>query len=144
MTENERIIELLGGPKTMGKAPHRSETLAPTIKRGLRFNSVLSLKALYAIPDKFMQQIIAVSGRTWARRMASNQLSPVESDRLYRLARIIARTEEVFGSQAKASLWLQEPNRALGLQTPLSLLDTDEGARQVEDVLIRIEHGVFS
>ncbi|MGH9845548.1 MAG: antitoxin Xre/MbcA/ParS toxin-binding domain-containing protein [Blastocatellia bacterium] len=44
----------------------------------------------------------------------------------------------------KASLWLQEPNRALGLQTPLSLLDTDEGARRVEDVLIRIEHGVFS
>jgi putative toxin-antitoxin system antitoxin component (TIGR02293 family) len=144
MTENERIIELLGGSKAMGKAPRKSETLSPAIKRGLRFNSVLSLKALYAIPDQFMQQIIAVSGRTWARRMASNQLSPVESDRLYRLARIIARTEEVFRSREKASRWLQEPNRALGLQMPLSLLDTDEGARRVEDVLIRIEHGVFS
>lgn len=144
MTENDRIIELLGGAKAMGKSSRRSQTLAPVVKQGLRFNSVLSLKALYAIPDEFMQQVIAVSGRTWARRMAKNQLSPVESDRLYRLARIIARTEEVFGSQEKASLWLKEPNRALGLQTPLSLLDTDEGARRVEDVLIRIEHGVFS
>ncbi len=57
---------------------------------------------------------------------------------------IIDRVEEVFGSREKAEIWLREPNRALDMQPPLDLLDTDEGAKQVEAVLIRIEHGVFS
>lgn len=144
MTETERIIEILGGPKLLGRAPGKEQTLIPAIQRGFSFNAVLALKRLYEIPDELVQRIIAVSNRTWARRKTENRLSPVESDRLYRLARIIARTEDVFGSREKAGIWLKEPNRALGMQPPLALLDTDEGARRVEDVLIRIEHGVFS
>jgi len=57
---------------------------------------------------------------------------------------VIDRVEEVFGSREKAEIWLREPNCALNMQPPLDLLDTDEGAKQVEDVLTRIEHGVFS
>lgn len=144
MTETDKIIELLGGAKFVGKESNQQQSLIPAIQRGLRFDTLVFLKGLYELPDDLAQKIIAVSTRTWARRKAENRLSPVESDRLYRLARIIARTEEVFGSRDKARLWLKEPNRALRLQTPLSLLDTDEGTRRVEDVLIRIEHGVFN
>ncbi|HWQ36755.1 MAG TPA: antitoxin Xre/MbcA/ParS toxin-binding domain-containing protein [Blastocatellia bacterium] len=144
MTETDRIIEILGGPKSLGRQVRTSQTLAPAVRQGISFRAVLNLKRLYEIPDEFAQRIIAVSARTWARRRAEDRLSPVESDRLYRLARIIARTEEVFGTREKAGIWLREPNRALGMQTPLALLDTDEGTRRVEDVLIRIEHGVFS
>jgi putative toxin-antitoxin system antitoxin component (TIGR02293 family) len=50
----------------------------------------------------------------------------------------------VLGSTDKAARWLHTENRALGGQTPLALLDTDLGTRQVEEVLGRIEHGVFS
>ncbi len=67
-----------------------------------------------------------------------------ESERVDLSSRLIARAEDVFGSREKADLWLKEPNRALELQTPHSLLETDEGAKQVEDIFIRIEHGVFS
>jgi putative toxin-antitoxin system antitoxin component (TIGR02293 family) len=144
MTEHERIVEILGGPKVLGKEVSRVQTLIPAVRKGIRFSAVSHLKKLYQLPDESTQRIIAVSGRTWARRRSQNRLDPVESDRLYRLARLIARMEEVFGSREKARLWLNEPNRALNMQTPLDLLDTDEGARQVEDVLIRIEHGVFS
>ena len=42
----------------------------------------------------------------------------------------------------KARAWLKHPNRGLGDEVPLSLLDTDIGARQVEDVLIRLEYGI--
>ena len=44
----------------------------------------------------------------------------------------------------KASTWLRRPNRALNNERPLRLLDTDVGARQVEDILGRIAHGVVS
>ena len=58
--------------------------------------------------------------------------------------RIMIRAVEVLGSREEASRWLHAPNPALGGQTPLELLDTDLGSRQVEDVLGRIEHGVYS
>ncbi|NOT59677.1 MAG: DUF2384 domain-containing protein [Acidobacteria bacterium] len=144
MTESERIIKVLGGAKFIGAGTSRFQPASPLIKQGIKFAALLHLKKQYGLSDDFAQRVLAVSQRTWARREADSQLNVVESDRLYRLARVIARTEETFGSHEKASLWLKEPNRALGLQTPLSLLDMDEGARQVEDVLIRIEHGVFS
>jgi putative toxin-antitoxin system antitoxin component (TIGR02293 family) len=144
MTETEKIIEILGGPKLLGKGVIKTQTLIPAIRKGIKFDALTHLTKLYQIPDVATQRIIAVSKGAWTRRKASNRLDPVESDRLYRLARTIARMEEVFGSREKAEIWLKEPNRALGMQTPLDLLDTDEGAKRVEDVLIRIGHGVFS
>ena len=47
-------------------------------------------------------------------------------------------------AKEKAVAWLRRPNRALGRHVPLELLDNDLGARQVEDVLGRIQHGVIS
>jgi putative toxin-antitoxin system antitoxin component (TIGR02293 family) len=82
--------------------------------------------------------------RTLARRRSSRKLAADESDRLYRLARIAARAVGVFGTEDKASAWLRRPNRALGNELPIRLLDTDVGARQVEDILGRIEHGIVS
>ena len=67
-----------------------------------------------------------------------------ESDRLLRLKRIAAEAARVLGSQESAARWLHAPNRAIRNQTPLSLLETDIGAQQVESLLGRIEHGVFS
>lgn len=80
--------------------------------------------------------------RTMARRRLSRKLDPVESDRLYRIARVAAQAVSVFGTEDQATTWLQRPNRALGGELPIRLLDTDVGARQVEDVLGRIEHGI--
>ncbi len=50
--------------------------------------------------------------------------------------------DEVFGDQCKAHHWLREANGAMAGQTPLSLLDTEEGGRHVEAVLGRIAHGI--
>jgi putative toxin-antitoxin system antitoxin component (TIGR02293 family) len=61
-----------------------------------------------------------------------------------RIARVMARAENVLGSPERATAWLNRPNRALGDAVPLDLLGTDLGAREVEAVLGRIEHGVYS
>jgi putative toxin-antitoxin system antitoxin component (TIGR02293 family) len=79
-----------------------------------------------------------------ARRKKEERLRADESDRLFRVARIAVQATEVLGSVEKASRWLHRPNLALGDQAPLKLLDTDIGARQVEEILGRIEHGVYS
>ena len=56
-------------------------------------------------------------------------------DRLVRVARILASAEKTLGGLEKAALWLRRPNRALGGEVPLSLLDTEVGEQLVEDAL---------
>lgn len=87
---------------------------------------------------------LSIPRRTLARRREQARLSVDESDRDLRLARVAAAAEDLFGDQHKAATWLKKPNRALGNTTPLSQMDTDVGVRQVERVLMRIEHGIFS
>lgn len=63
---------------------------------------------------------------------------------MVRLARVAAQASQTLGGKEEAFRWLHQPNPVLGHRTPLSLLDTDNGARKVEEVLGRIEHGVYS
>ncbi len=88
--------------------------------------------------------VLHMPPRTLARRRQTRKLDADESDRLYRIARVAAQAFAVFGTEDRAATWLRRPNRALNGEVPLHLLDTDVGARQIEDILGRIEHGVVS
>jgi putative toxin-antitoxin system antitoxin component (TIGR02293 family) len=102
------------------------------------------LSTRFKIEPKTMRSILHLPERTLARRKGEKRLRPDESDRLVRVGRIATLAEVTLGSREKAAGWLQKPNRALGNGVPLNRLDTDLGARQVEDVLLRIAYGVYS
>jgi putative toxin-antitoxin system antitoxin component (TIGR02293 family) len=88
---------------------------------------------------------LVVPKRTLARRKAANErLTVEETDKALRLARIAAQAERVFGEADKAHRWLRKPKRALQGETPLAYLASEAGARVVEEMLHRIEHGVFA
>ncbi len=89
--------------------------------------------------------LLGISERTLTRRATSNgRLTAAESDRVVRLARVLALAKETLGSMEKASRWLQTSNRALEGDKPIDRLDTDIGVRSVEQVLGRIEYGLYS
>ena len=94
-----------------------------------------------------LAEAAGASPRTLARRRAAGRLAPEESDRLYRLARLFERAVETFGDgaegEADARRWFHLPQWALGDATPLSYAHTDPGAREVEALLDRIDHGVL-
>jgi putative toxin-antitoxin system antitoxin component (TIGR02293 family) len=71
-------------------------------------------------------------------------LTPQESDRVYRLARVLALAKALIGDEESARRWLKQANEALGGETPLAALDTELGARRVEEVLGRIAYGGVS
>jgi putative toxin-antitoxin system antitoxin component (TIGR02293 family) len=145
LTTQQRIIAILGGARALGlKRGQTAPSLQEYVRAGFPFAALEALQQRYQITAAQMQTLLALSERTWARRKTEQRLSASESDRLYRVARIAALTEEVFGSTPMAAKWLQTPILALALATPLSLLDTDEGAQHVANILGRIEHGVFS
>ena len=145
MTPQEKIIAILGGAKPLGlKSKQARPSLQAQIRAGLKFSALESLQRRYQIPLAQLQILLDISDRTLARRRAQQTLSKAESDRLYRIARVAVQAEEVLGSTQTAERWLKEPLPALGTETPLELLDTDEGVQMVSDILGRIEHGVFS
>jgi putative toxin-antitoxin system antitoxin component (TIGR02293 family) len=83
-----------------------------------------------------------LSPRSVQRRRREGRLARHESDRLCRLARIIALAKQHLGDDETATRWLRRPKRALGGSTPLQLIDTELGARAVEAVLGQIGYGV--
>jgi putative toxin-antitoxin system antitoxin component (TIGR02293 family) len=87
---------------------------------------------------------LSMPERTLARRQKQARLTADESDRLIRVARVMAHAVQVLGSRDKAARWLRTANRALNGTAPLSLLDTDVGTEQVSEILGRIEHGIYS
>ncbi|WP_294532190.1 antitoxin Xre/MbcA/ParS toxin-binding domain-containing protein [uncultured Rhodoblastus sp.] len=85
---------------------------------------------------------VVLPRKTLANRRKVGTLTAEQSDRLLRVARIIAAADEVFGHAEKADAWLRRATSALSGEKPLDLLDTEEGAREVETLLTRIGHGI--
>ncbi len=97
-----------------------------------------------AITAKEISEAVRIPPRTLMRIQTKQRLPADESDKIYRLAYILAAATKALGHREKAGEWLRRPNRALGGATPLSLLSTQPGLQQVEQVLGRIEYGEYS
>lgn len=143
--ETEAIIEMLGGRKVLGKTIKNLHDLAHMIRKGLPAASVTALAEKLHLGNTILSQTLGIPQRTLTRRLSQGSfLTPAESDRTVRMARICANAVEMIGDEEKAIEWLSTPNRALGGEKPLDQLDTDTGARMVEDILGRIAYGVYS
>lgn len=144
MTAATAIYETLGGPRVLRDSRPGLMELGERVRRGLPYAALEAVMGQLGLSREQVAEALHLPERTLARRKKDGRLHPDESDRLFRLARIAAQAAEVLGSTEKAARWLQRPNRALGGRVPLGLLDTDPGTREVEEVLGRIEHGVYS
>jgi len=139
------IVEFLGGRKALGVKSTSAVDWDALIRAGMPVQSAEALKAAIAVPDSLLAELLGVSEKTLSRaRAGKGRLDPVTSDRLYRVARIVALAIEVLESEASALHWLKRPQIGLGGKVPLALLATDPGRDQVEKLLLRIEHGVYS
>jgi putative toxin-antitoxin system antitoxin component (TIGR02293 family) len=144
VVRTERLVEVLGGRKTLKRRIGTLAELRETVRSGLPYSALESVREKLGLRVTEAAAAIHLPQRTVARRRRERRLQADESDRLVRLARVGVQAAAVLGGEAKAAAWLRRPNRALEGRAPLELLDSDLGARQVEDLLGRIEHGIFS
>lgn len=115
------------------------------ILRGLAFNSITLLAKALDTPVGEMAALLSISPSALARRKRAGQLRPDESDRVARFARLKdAAVEMMDGDDKMAIEWLHTPLMILHWGTPLIHAKTEMGARTVEDMIVRIQHGVFS
>lgn len=119
--------------------------LIPRIEKGFSFATFAKFVGASGLSAPDAASVIGIPERTLARRKKENRLSPEESERLLRISRLFESSLRLFeGDRAAALNWLRTPKKVLRNQSPLRFARTEIGAREVEDLIGRIEHGVFS
>ncbi len=97
------------------------------------------------ISNERLYEVLRLPGSTIKARISKDQaLAPAEQDRLYRVERVFGRAVQVLEDEEAARKWINQENRSLGGESPLSLLDTEAGYELVLDTLTRIEYGVYA
>ncbi len=144
VNELRAVVHELGGKRALGRALSSDRDLREAIREGFRPAVVEELMRASGLTLKELAGALDLSPRSLQRRRQSGRLARHESDRLYRLARIVALANEYLGDRERALRWLKHPNRALGGMAPVSAIDTELGARQVENILGRIAFGGIS
>lgn len=143
MARTEELVRVLGGSVVLKQKIKSVNDLDVLVQKGLPYSALESVMSRFGLGAQDAQRVLSVPPRTLARRKESTRMRPVESDRLIRLAHVAAHAVQVFGSEEKAAGWLHRVNRSLGDRSPLDLLCTELGSKQVDDVLSRLEHGVI-
>jgi len=119
--------------------------LVDRILAGLPIEEFDTLREMLGLSVEQMAAKIGISVATLSRRRAKRQaLDRDHSDRLMRYARLYWQAVDYFeGDTATARAWLARPARGLGGRSPLEFAETGMGAREVEDLIGRLEHGVY-
>ncbi len=112
------------------------------LKQGLPVSTFSRLSTILGVPEKSLATTVNIPQRTLTRRKKEGRLKTDESERVLRLASLYERAIEVYGNEDLARQWFHLPVKGLGGKTPLEFADTEPGAREVEDMLGRIEDGV--
>jgi putative toxin-antitoxin system antitoxin component (TIGR02293 family) len=134
----QRVRELLGLSNSAEPYTEASRTVAV----GLDIKTLDRLIAAGFTKQELFELVIPQ--RTLSHRKGKvARLSRDESDRVVRLARIFTFALEVFGDRDNTWHWLRTPKQLFDDKAPLDLLDTEAGAREVEEELIRIDEGMF-
>jgi putative toxin-antitoxin system antitoxin component (TIGR02293 family) len=110
-----------------------------------RYDDLDRVADSFGLDTVLKQHIFGISPRNQARLKKDNgRLNPLIADRLNRFRRITQQAIDLFEDVDRAKEWLQTPKNALAGLTPLAALATDEGAKQVEDILYRTEYGIYA
>ncbi len=130
---------------SLGIAPISTIELIKQINAGFAFGTLDAFERSTHLPLATIAALIGIPLRTLSRRRKEGRLQRDESDRLLRVARVVDKAVQLYeGDRATAMQWLQTPQPALDGREPLDFTRTDVGAREVEDLIGRLEHGVFT
>lgn len=113
-------------------------------RKGIPRSAIDALAKTLHLSISKLTKYLHVSERTLQRYSPDKSLSPELSDHILQIAKVYARSLDVFEDPETTSSWLKQPNIALGNIAPIEYLDTSSGIEIVLDELTRIEYGVFS
>lgn len=121
------------------------EALAAAVDQGLPARALTELQGWLGLSQTALARVLSIPERTLHRRLrAKGRLPLSESERVARFGRLYHLAVRTLGSPERARAWLASKPKAFGGRTPFEIATTEPGARVVEQLLGRIEHGVFA
>lgn len=130
------------GMKTTAAGGSTLRQVRDAVRAGAPRAAFDRLRGDLGVTSEELADVLGIPSRTLARR--TDRFKPDESERLLRVAGVVHKALDVLEDADATRRWMTKPKTALGGLTPLRCCDTDLGAREVEALLTRIEHGVFS
>jgi putative toxin-antitoxin system antitoxin component (TIGR02293 family) len=141
----DQVFEQLGGKDATGVKVRSESEMERLLREGLPASVLKSFRENWGFTVMELAGSLAIPKSTLMRMLERrNRMAPGDSDRVYRLASILALAEVAIGDRKKAQRWLRQTNEVLGNQTPLGALETEIGVRRVEQILGRIAYGGVS
>lgn len=140
---HQNLAQVIYGASIGLKSDNRLEVIQ-YLKKGFPVQAFDKLQKKFDVPANTLAAVINIAPRTLTRRKKEGRFHTDESERLLRLARLFDLANELFGDTEKVRHWFKSPKRALGGISPLEFADTEPGAQEVEDLLGRLAHGIFS
>ncbi len=139
------VVDILGGTRSTGNPIRNVYDFVLLARDGLAKSSVESVISFTGMSKRrFAEDILFMSVRTLERKQADDKFDQKTSSSVIEVAKVLAHAYVVFNDKEKVESWLSNPNKALHGNSPLSLFSTPTGIAMVEDVLTRIEEGVYS
>lgn len=132
----KRIQEILGVQRL-----RTDQDLVKLVEQRLSSRAIDALRQS-GLTDEEIYSLVVPRRTLTHRRARRESLSRDESDRVVRVARVVALCEEVFGDRERGWRWLRDAKRQFQGRAPLDLLATEAGARLVEELLYRIDEGM--
>jgi putative toxin-antitoxin system antitoxin component (TIGR02293 family) len=112
---------------------------------GLPESELTDLQTSLDVSSERIFSLVGLSKATFHRRKATGtNLSPLVSDRVVRFALLLSKAIKILGSEDDAKKWMNSPQFGLGGAVPLDYAKTEVGANEVENLLGRIEYGVYT
>jgi putative toxin-antitoxin system antitoxin component (TIGR02293 family) len=130
---------------SLGLAASNTAELILQVERGFSYKALRVFESNSGMSVSMIASVIGVPERTLARRKAVGRITPEESERLLRISAIFEKAVDLFeGDVAEAVNWLTNPRKIFDNRSPLVYARTEVGAREVENLIGRLEHGAFS
>lgn len=130
---------------TLAESAFVPPDVAVAMENGLPVTELTELQENLDLSVERLAPMLGISKATYHRNMlAGGRLKPAVSDRVVRYARLLGKAAQVFGGMEDAKQWLGSAQFGLGGAVPLDYAKSELGAREVENLLGRIEHGVYS
>jgi putative toxin-antitoxin system antitoxin component (TIGR02293 family) len=138
----ESVSHVLG----LKKQPASALEMALVIQKGLPAFSLAHVCNRFSLEEQRLAGIVGLPPKSVRRlrRVPQRRLSPAVSDRLYRVADLFLLASSVMEDEDTARDWMLTPQPGLGNRVPCDLMGMEASAREVEDLLLRVDHGVLA
>lgn len=136
-----KVARIMGGEKVLRHRIGSLADLQKVVAEGLPLRA-LNETVRHVAGSTRTATVLKDSLVPRATRARRTRLKLVESERVERLARLMALAEEVWENEEDARAFMREPHSMLDGRSPIGMAATELGARRVELLLAKLEYSL--